>query len=120
MKPHHLLIVDDEPALLELMRRFLERRGFQVDLASNPEQALALFRAAPDQYSMVVTDLVLGEMSGEDLIDAMRQIRPDLPALIASGYPHTPRLAGVGFLQKPVLPQVLADAIEKALSSESR
>jgi len=45
----------------------------------------------------------------------MRQIRPGLPAIITSGYPYQPRAAGVGFLQKPSLPQMLVEAVEKAL-----
>src|SRR4051794_16590021 len=96
-----LLIVDDEPALLVLLKRYLERSGFVVDTTADAETALELFAAAPDHYDLVITDLKLPGMSGEDLLTRLRQKRPTLKALISSGYPHAPALAGVGFLQKP-------------------
>ena len=64
---------------------------------------------------MAITDLSLPSLNGEELIERIRQVRPGLPAIITSGYPYVPRAAGVGFLQKPFLPQMLAEAVEKAL-----
>jgi FixJ family two-component response regulator len=58
-------------------------------------------------------------MNGEELIERMRQLRPGLPAIITSGYPYVPRAAGIGFLQKPFLSQMLADAVEKALKGSA-
>ncbi len=110
-----LLIVDDEPKLLELMSRYLGRLGYQVETSSDAAHALALFQAGPERFSMVVTDLSLPSLSGEELVDRMRQIRPGLPAIITSGYAYVPRATGVGFLQKPFLPQMLVDAVEEAL-----
>jgi DNA-binding NtrC family response regulator len=110
-----LLIVDDEPKLLELLSRYLGRLGYQVETCGDAENALALFQAGPDQFSLAITDLSLPSMNGEELIERMRQLHPGLPAIITSGYPYVPRAAGVGFLQKPFLPQMLAEAVEKAL-----
>jgi DNA-binding NtrC family response regulator len=114
-----LLIVDDEPKLLDLLSRYLGRLGYQVETRGDAEDALALFQAGPDRFSMAITDLSLPSMNGEELIERIRQLRPGLPAIITSGYPYVPRAAGVGFLQKPFLPQMLAEAIEKALKSSS-
>jgi len=111
-----LLIVDDEPNLLDLLRRYLGRLGYEVETCGNAEDALALFQAAPDRFSMAITDLSLPSLSGEELIERIHQLRPGLPAIITSGYPYQPRAAGVVFLQKPFLPQMLAEAVEKALS----
>jgi DNA-binding NtrC family response regulator len=110
-----LLIVDDEPNLLDLLRRYLGRLGYQVETCGNANDALTLFQAGPDRFSMAITDLSLSALNGEELIDRMRQLRPELPAIITSGYPYEPRAAGVAFLQKPFLPQMLVEAIEKAL-----
>jgi len=110
-----LLIVDDEPRLLDLLSRYLGRLGYEVQTCGSAEEALAQFQAGPERIAMVITDLSLPSVSGEDLIHRMRQLRPGLPAVITSGYPYVPRSAGVGFLQKPFLPQMLAEAIEKAL-----
>src|SRR5690242_12803574 len=114
-----LLIVDDEPTLLDLLSRYLGRLGYQVKTCGDSQEALALFQAAPEQFSMAITDLSLQGMNGEELIERMRQVQPGLPALITSGYPHVPRIPGVGFLQKPFLPQMLAEAVEKALKGSA-
>jgi DNA-binding NtrC family response regulator len=115
MDAHRLLIIDDEPNLLDLLRRYLGRLGYEVETCGDSADALALFQAGPEHFSMVITDLSLPSFSGEELIERMRQLRPGLPAIITSGYPYQPR-AGVGFLQKPFLPQMLAEAVEKALA----
>jgi DNA-binding NtrC family response regulator len=110
-----LLIVDDEPKLLDLLHRYLGRLGYEVKTCGDAAEALALFQAEPDRFSMAITDLSLPALNGEELIERMRQIRPGLPAIITSGYPYQPRGAGISFLQKPFLPQMLAEAVEKAL-----
>ncbi len=112
-----LLIIDDEPTLLELLRRYLGRLGYEVETHSNLEDALSRFRAEPDDYSVAITDLSLPTLNGEEVIERLREIRPGLPAIITSGYPYQPRSADIWFLQKPFLPQMLAEAVEKALKS---
>jgi DNA-binding NtrC family response regulator len=114
-----LLIVDDEPKLLDLLSRYLGRLGYEVETRGDAQEALALFQAGPDRFSMAITDLSLPSLNGEELIERIRQLRPGLPAIITSGYPYVPRAAGVGFLQKPFLPQMLADAVEKALKGSA-
>jgi DNA-binding NtrC family response regulator len=114
-----LLIVDDEPNLLDLLRRYLERLGYEVETCGDAQDALALFQAAPDRFSMAITDLTLPSLNGEELIERMRRLRPGLPVIITSGYPYQPRTPGVVFLQKPFLPQMLVEAVEKALKGSS-
>lgn len=114
-----LLIVDDEPKLLDLLSRYLGRIGYEVETCGDATEALARFQAEPDRFSMAITDLSLPSLNGEELIDRMRQIRPGLPAIITSGYPYVPRGAGIGFLQKPFLPQMLLEAVENALKGPS-
>jgi DNA-binding NtrC family response regulator len=110
-----LLIVDDEPKLLDLLGRYLGRLGYKVETCGNAEDALALFQAGPDRITMAITDLSLPSLNGEELIERMRQLRPGLPAIITSGYAYVPRDPSIGFLQKPFLPQTLVAAVEKAL-----
>ena len=110
-----LLIVDDESNLLDLLRRYLGRLGYEVETCGDAEEALARFEAEPDRFALAITDLSLPGLSGEELIERMRQLRPGLPAIVTSGYPYQPRAAGIGFLQKPFLPQMLVEAVEKAL-----
>ena len=110
-----LLIIDDEPPLLDLLGRYLGRQGFEVETCPTPGEALAQFRARPEHFSLVITDLSLPDMNGEELIRKLRELRPDLPAIITSGYAHQPQAAGIGFLQKPFLPKALIEQIDKAL-----
>jgi DNA-binding NtrC family response regulator len=112
-----LLLVDDETALLDLLKKYLERYGFQVEPCGNPHAALELMQAAPGSYSILVTDLTLPGMSGEELVERMRAISPTLPVIIASGYPYEPRQPGVEFLQKPFLPRMLVDLIRRIFES---
>jgi DNA-binding response OmpR family regulator len=100
-----LLLVDDEAALAALLKKYLERLGYQVDACTHPEAALDLLDAHPQRYALLVTDLTLPTMNGEQLLERSRERAPALRAIIASGYPYEPRLAGVEFLQKPFLPK---------------
>jgi DNA-binding NtrC family response regulator len=112
-----LLLVEDEPALANLLKKFLERMGYQVDACGHADAALALLDAHPEAYALLITDLSLPDMSGDELMTRSRLRVPHLPAIIASGYPYQPRAAGVEFLQKPFLPNSLVRAVERALKS---
>jgi CheY-like chemotaxis protein len=110
-----LLVVDDEGPLLSLLKRYLERLGYEVDLADTAEAALEMFEIDPRRYVCVLTDLTLPKMNGEELIDRLREHNPQLPALISSGYPYEVKpgksKARTGFLQKPYVPQMLVEAL---------
>jgi len=110
-----LLLVDDERTLLNLLKRYLERQGHEVEICESAEQALAVFERDPQHFEMVITDLTLPGVSGAELVKRIRTKHSSLPALISSGYPYEPELANVGFLQKPFLPQMLADEIATRL-----
>ncbi len=112
-----LLLVEDEPALADLLKKYLERLGYQVDACAHPDAALALLDANPEDYGVLITDLTLPTMSGDELMTRSRLRAPQLRAIIASGYPYEPRAAGVEFLQKPFLPNLLAQAVERALKA---
>lgn len=115
MSAARLLLVDDEPALADLLKKYLERLGYEVDARLDAEQALDQYESDPAGYALVLTDLTLPGMTGEQMIERMQQRNPKLRAIISSGYPYQPRSRHVGYLQKPFLPQMLADMIEKML-----
>jgi CheY-like chemotaxis protein len=112
-----LLLVEDEPALADLLKRYLERLGYRVDACTKADAALALLDAHPEEYALLITDLSLPDMSGDELMTRSRLRAPHLRAIIASGYPYEPRVKGVEFLQKPFLPNLLAQAVERALKA---
>jgi two-component system cell cycle sensor histidine kinase/response regulator CckA len=110
-----ILLVDDEAPLLDLLKKYLERLGYEVDSCLTPADALARFEADPASYALVLTDLSLPGMKGDAMIAQMRVRSPKLRAIIASGYPYEPSGKRTSFLQKPFLPKMLADQILELL-----
>ena len=82
----HVLYLDDEEAIIFLMKRLLQRKGYRVSGYTEPRQALAAVRANPGQYDLAVTDYYMPGMSGLEVAQALKEIRPDLPIVMASGY----------------------------------
>ncbi|HET6348788.1 MAG TPA: ATP-binding protein [Candidatus Krumholzibacteria bacterium] len=82
----HVLIVDDEPAIVALLRRMLETRGFRVSSFTSSRDALAAFRREPDAFDAVITDQTMPRMSGLELTRAMHDIRGDIPVILSTGY----------------------------------
>ena len=85
-KGKHVLYVDDEEAIVFLMTRLLERQGFRVSGYTDPQEALAAARAYPEQFDLVVTDYNMPGLDGLEVAQALKQIRADLPVVLASGY----------------------------------
>jgi DNA-binding response OmpR family regulator len=119
--PVRILLVEDEPPLLQLIQKYLQRLGFEVDTYLKSFDALREFQAAPDRYGMVIADLGLPDMPGDTLLMRMLEIRPDLRILVCSGSPffieNLPRTLQqqVAFLQKPFMPKMLAEAVQNLL-----
>jgi CheY-like chemotaxis protein len=78
--------VDDEPPLLELIRRYLERHGCVVTGFSDPAAALAEFRRDPNAFDFAVTDLAMPGLNGFELTRELLAARPGLPVVMTSGY----------------------------------
>lgn len=112
-----ILLVDDEAPLLDLLKRYLERLGYEVEACLTPADALRCFEADPSRYALVLTDLTLPGMSGVEMIERMRAVAPKLRAIVSSGYPWEPKGNRVAFLQKPFLPKMLAEQIEALLKT---
>ena len=81
-----MLYVDDEEAIVFLMTRLLERRGYRVSGYTDPQEALAAARANPHQFDLAVTDYNMPGMSGLEVARTLREIRADLPVILISGY----------------------------------
>jgi PAS domain S-box-containing protein len=81
-----VMYVDDDEALVFLVKRLLTRKGYQVITYSDPRQAAAALRADPMQCDLLVTDFNMPGYSGVDLLRDVRDIRPTLPVALASGY----------------------------------
>jgi PAS domain S-box-containing protein len=81
-----ILYLDDEESLVFLATRALTRLGYHVEGYSDPFSALEEFRAHPDAFDAVVTDLSMPRLSGPEFATALREIRPDIPIVMTSGY----------------------------------
>ncbi|MBU1564731.1 MAG: transporter substrate-binding domain-containing protein [Proteobacteria bacterium] len=116
-----ILIVDDELPILKLTSRVLEEHGYTVTTAENGVVALEKFKNDPQAYDLVISDVSMPTLSGDQLAKAMLTIRPDLPILLASGYSktvteETALQDGVkGLLQKPVSEESLLRAVRQVL-----
>ena len=84
--PRHILYLDDDAALVFLVRRLLERRGYRVTGLTDQAQAIAAVRADPDAFDLMLTDYNMPGMSGLDVAKAVLDIAPTLPVAVASGY----------------------------------
>ena len=116
-----ILVVDDEPPLLKLMQAYLERLGYDVTACPNAVQALAQFQSANVSFALVVADLSLPDMSGDEMALRMAEMNPTLKVLLCSGYPFDIESLPEGVkrrsaaLQKPFLPNMLAQEVEALL-----
>jgi DNA-binding NtrC family response regulator len=109
-----LLLVEDEEAVSKLLTSYLERQGHHVLACNTAESALALFKEQPSAFSLVIADLTLPGMQGDEMIRQMLELRPGMPAVLSSGYPYEPAVFGahrVSFLQKPFLPSALVKVL---------
>jgi CheY-like chemotaxis protein len=81
-----VLVVDDEPAVLDVTRRLVEHLGYAVDPFSDPMAALVAFARAPNRYAAAITDVMTPGLSGFDLARQLRDVRRDLPIILSTGY----------------------------------
>jgi PAS domain S-box-containing protein len=122
----HILMVDDEPQLLDLARQMLERLGYRVTTAASGVEALARFRRTPEAFDLVVTDQTMPHLTGAELAGELMRLRPQTPVLLCTGFsetmdPERARAMGLqGFLLKPVSMKSLATTVREVLNARSQ
>jgi len=118
---YSILVVDDEPAIREVFSRFLERRGHAVITCGTAGEGITT--AGAQTFDVVVTDLVLPDMTGLDLASSLRDICPRSKVILLTGEPsdETARRAdelGVyKYLAKPIRAAALIEVVEEAASA---
>ncbi|MAO56305.1 MAG: hypothetical protein CMM61_11485 [Rhodospirillaceae bacterium] len=118
-----ILIVDDERDVADMVSIGLERLGYEVGVCADGTEALEVFRETPDLWRAVISDQIMPDMRGIELIGQIKEIRPDIPCILCTGYSDTlteeTALNGGAdaFFQKPVsfarLGRALADFLAK-------
>lgn len=122
-KRRFLLVVDDEPMALVLAKRAFSEAGFEVVTARSGFECLDLFRKRPHHFDLILLDLTMPFMSGEETFDRLRSIRPDVVVLLSTGFIAQERLdrmlsAGMaGFLRKPHGPDEMVANVRAVLES---
>ncbi|NNE43396.1 MAG: PAS domain S-box protein [Gemmatimonadetes bacterium] len=124
VKDLQILFVDDEAPITRAASQMLRAAGHRVDAHVRPDQALQRFEEEPDRYDVVVTDLAMPEMSGDELARKILALRPKQPIVLCTGFSErlTPaRAAAMGireFLMKPLLQEELIAAIERVVPAD--
>jgi len=83
----HILFIDDEPAILDIGKGMLERLGYKVEVRTSPLEALAAFKALSDKFDLIISDMTMPKMTGDELAKELMAIRPDIP-IIPVSYTH--------------------------------
>jgi PAS domain S-box-containing protein len=120
-----VLLVDDDPQVLEVMDEMVRLLGYRVVPMSGSPEALRAFEAAPDRFDLVVTDRTMPEINGIDLAAKIRAIRGDIPIIMCTGFSDSmdhdaASVKGLAaILMKPVDRVKLSRTIHDALSASS-
>jgi two-component system cell cycle sensor histidine kinase/response regulator CckA len=121
-----LLLVEDEASVRELLRELLETAGYSVLEASGPAEALQIVQSRPQPIQLLITDVVMPEMTGPELARRLAEMRPGLRILFLSGYTEgvvaDKGLLGDGahFLQKPFTGDALEAKVREVLDGPAR
>ena len=116
-----VLLVEDEEQVRTIVSSILRRQGYRVVVAQNAGEALLHCEQHPEPIDLLVTDVVMPQMSGPELARRLVQVRPEMKVLCMSGYTddsivrHGVLQSGVAYLQKPVTPVSLATKVREVL-----
>jgi CheY-like chemotaxis protein len=117
----HILLTDDEEAIILLERKILERLGYRVTVCKDGVDALAVFRENPNSFDLVITDVAMPNMTGDQLARELISIRPDIPIIICTGFSEKigsaeAKVIGVKeFVMKPIAVLELCKKVRKVL-----
>lgn len=116
-----ILIVDDEKSLALLIGEVVSGYGYQKTIVTDSTEALEIFKEEPDRFSIVITDQTMPELTGIDLIAKLRKIKPNLPAILCSGYSDKvdakeAESQNINYFQKPVDTKRLILKIDELLN----
>ena len=117
----HILLVDDESSIAKLEQQMIERFGYKVTVRTSSIEALEVFRTTPDKFDMVLSDMSMPNMPGDQLAGEIKKIRPDIPVIICTGFSErinkdNAKEIGVNaFLMKPIVKTDLAKKVRQVL-----
>ena len=119
-----ILFVDDEASIVKLNHQRLESLGYRVKSTTRPLEALEWFRADPDQFDVIITDMTMPKMVGDKLTKEILAIRPDMPVIICTGYSerisadNAEALGARKYIEKPIEIRELAASLREVLEEK--
>jgi two-component system cell cycle sensor histidine kinase/response regulator CckA len=102
-----IFVIDDEKDIRSFIREVLQKNGYRILLAANGDQAIGLYKKHGQSIDLVILDMVMPGMSGEEIFLKMKEINPQIRALLSTGFSHDGRVSAIlrkgvrGFIQKP-------------------
>lgn len=121
-----LLVVDDDPYQTNMLRHMLGLLGYTVDTCNRGEQAVALFEKDPQRFDLVISDMMMPQMSGDELARNLLRIRPDVPIILCTGHSEqineaeAEKMGLAAFIFKPLVMEKLAVLIRRILDRPDR
>jgi PAS domain S-box-containing protein len=121
-----ILLVDDDGSIVELEKQILERLGYEVTSRTSSLDALTAFRANPDAFDIVITDMTMPNMTGDQLSKELISIKPDLHIILCTGFSEkidkeNAMAIGIkGFLMKPVVQSQIAPLVREVLDGTKK
>jgi len=118
-----ILFVDDEPAIVDIGRRMLERLGYEVVTSTTGIKALEAFRKQPENFDLVITDMTMPKMTGDELATELLGIRPGIPIILCTGFSERiteekAKEMGIRkFVMKPLVVGEMAEAVREMLDA---
>ena len=119
-----ILLVDDERITLEMMTKWLTKKGFNIIKGSTGEEALEIFQARHATIDLVIMDVVMPGMGGDEALGKMEQIDPNVKAILVSGFIDGSQMEGIirnnrqAFFQKPIEYNALSESIQNLLAKK--
>jgi len=119
-----ILLVDDETPVVQLEKKMLERLGYRATTCTSSLEALEAFRENPAAFDLVITDMTMPDMTGDQLGKELISIRPDIPIIICTGFSErlnkkrAEELGIKGYLMKPVVKSDMAQMVRMVLEDE--
>ncbi|MFC1840327.1 PAS domain S-box protein [Thermodesulfobacteriota bacterium] len=120
----HILFVDDEESIVNIMQKSLEKLGYKVTGRTSSVEALEAFRNNPNKFDLVITDMTMPNMTGEDLAKELMNIEPDIPIILCTGFSekiNEEKAKEIGissFVMKPIIVSEIATTIRNVLDQK--
>jgi two-component system, cell cycle sensor histidine kinase and response regulator CckA len=119
-----ILIIDDEEAVAKVGEKILKKCGYAIYKAASGKEALKIYQESKSEIALVILDMIMPEMDGQDVYYELRKINPDVKVIIASGYSSDGRIGALldegtdGFIQKPFKVAELSQLIRRVIDSK--